>query len=124
MGTRCFPVKTCSSRSFSQALLRRRRFRSLKAMSNRIRPTSLSKMSDEDIAFLSVRELGHLVRTKQLSPVRLTDIYLGRLKQYGERLLCVVTLTEERARAAAKKAEQEINAGHYRGPLHGIPYGI
>jgi Asp-tRNA(Asn)/Glu-tRNA(Gln) amidotransferase A subunit family amidase len=84
----------------------------------------LKKMSDEDIAFLSVRELGHLIRTKQLSPVRLTDIYLSRLKQYGEKLLCVVTLTEARAKDAAKKAEQEINGGHYRGPLHGIPYGI
>jgi Asp-tRNA(Asn)/Glu-tRNA(Gln) amidotransferase A subunit family amidase len=84
----------------------------------------LKKMSDQDIAFLSVRELGHLVRTKQLSPVRLTDIYLARLKQYGEKLLCVVTLTEARAKDAAKRAEQEINSGHYRGPLHGIPYGI
>jgi Asp-tRNA(Asn)/Glu-tRNA(Gln) amidotransferase A subunit family amidase len=84
----------------------------------------LKKMTDEDIAFLSVRELGSLIRSKQLSPVRLTEIYLTRLKQYGEKLLCVVTLTEDRARKAAAQAELEINAGHYRGPLHGIPYGI
>src|SRR5579862_6247022 len=60
----------------------------------------IKKMSDEDIAFLSVRELGHLVQTRQISPVRLTDIYLSRLKQYGEKLLCVVNLTEERARTS------------------------
>ncbi|HWA83961.1 MAG TPA: amidase [Fimbriimonadaceae bacterium] len=84
----------------------------------------LKKMSDEDIAFLSVRELGSLIRSKQLSPVRLTEIYLDRLKRYGDKLLCVVTLTEDRARRAARQAEQEIAAGHYRGPLHGIPYGI
>lgn len=93
------------------------------------RPTAtgkrdLKKMSDEDIAFLSVRELGSLIKSKQLSPVRLTEIYLTRLKQYGDKLLCVVTLTEERARKSAAQAEQEINSGHYRGPLHGIPYGI
>lgn len=94
-----------------------------------VRPTGvgkldLKKMSDEDIAFLSVLELGSLIRSKQLSPVRLTEIYLGRLKQYGDKLLCVVTLTEDRARKSALQAETEINAGHYRGPLHGIPYGI
>lgn len=87
-------------------------------------PLDLKKMTDEDIAFLSVRELGHLIRTKQLSPVRLTDIYLARLKKYGDKLLCVVNLTEDRARKAAQEAEKEIKAGKYRGPLHGIPYGI
>ncbi|HVT10628.1 MAG TPA: amidase [Fimbriimonadaceae bacterium] len=89
-----------------------------------VRGLDLKKMSDEDIAFLSVRELGALIKSKQLSPVRLTEIYLDRLKRYGDKLLCVVTLTEDRARKAAVEAEKEIAAGHYRGPLHGIPYGI
>ncbi len=84
----------------------------------------IKRLSDEDIAFLSVRELGHLIRTKQLSPVRLADIYLERLKRYGPKLLCVVTLTEDLARKQAAEAEREINSGHYRGPLHGIPFGI
>lgn len=84
----------------------------------------LKKLTDEDLAFLSVRELGALIRAKRLSPMRLTEIYLARLKKYGDRLLCVVNLTEERARKAAVQAEKEINAGHYRGPLHGIPYGV
>ncbi len=86
---------------------------------------SISRPSkDEDLAFLSVRELAHLVRTQQVSPVELTDLYLGRLKRYGDRLLSVVTLTEDLARSQAAVAEQEIKAGKYRGPLHGIPYGI
>lgn len=96
----------------------------VEARPGRVQGLDLKKMSDEDIAYLSVRELGSLVKSRRLSPVRLTEIYLARLKQYGDKLLCVVTLTEERARKAALLAEQEINAGHYRGPLHGIPYGI
>lgn len=83
------------------------------------RPTN-----DEDLAFLSVRELSHLVRTQQVSPVELTELYIGRLKRYGDRLLSVVNLTEDLAIAQAHTAEQEIKAGKYRGPLHGIPYGI
>ncbi len=79
---------------------------------------------DEDVAFLSVRELGHLIRTKQISPVELTEIYLKRLRDYGDRLLCLVTLTEELARKEAKEAQEEIARGRYRGPLHGIPYGL
>ncbi|MDR3690838.1 MAG: amidase [Fimbriimonas sp.] len=80
--------------------------------------------TDVDIAFLSLRELATLVRTQQVSPVELTQIYLNRLKTYGDRLLCVVTLTESLALEQAARAEREIRSGHYRGPLHGIPYGI
>lgn len=79
---------------------------------------------DEDIAFLTVNELGHLIRTRQITSTELTKIYLSRLKQYGNRLLCVVTLTEELALRQAKLADEEIAQGKYRGPLHGIPYGI
>ncbi len=77
----------------------------------------------EDLAFASVRELAELVRTKKISSVALTEMYLGRLKKHDPALKFVVTLTEERARARAKKADEEIAAGKYRGPLHGLPWG-
>jgi Asp-tRNA(Asn)/Glu-tRNA(Gln) amidotransferase A subunit family amidase len=78
----------------------------------------------EDLAYLTVRELAHLVRTRQVSPVELTEMYLRRIERYGERLLNIVTPTPERARAHAREAELEIGRGKYRGPLHGIPYGL
>lgn len=87
--------------------------------------TGVSKPStDEDIAFLSIRELGALLRTKQISPVELTRLYLDRLTRYGQELLCVVNLTEELALKQAAQAEAELSRGDDRGPLHGIPYGL
>jgi Asp-tRNA(Asn)/Glu-tRNA(Gln) amidotransferase A subunit family amidase len=77
----------------------------------------------DDLAFYSVRQLGELIRTHQITSENLTRYYLERLKKYGPKLECVVTLTEDLALAQAKRADAEIAAGHYRGPLHGIPYG-
>ncbi len=77
----------------------------------------------EDLAFTSVRQLAELVRTKKVSSLALTQMYLARLKKYDSTLKFVVTLTEERALAQAKKADEEIAAGKYRGPLHGLPWG-
>jgi len=77
----------------------------------------------EDLAFWSVRDLAELVRTKKVSSMELTKMYLERLKKYGPKLECVVTLTEERSLEHAKRADEEIAAGKYRGLLHGIPYG-
>jgi Asp-tRNA(Asn)/Glu-tRNA(Gln) amidotransferase A subunit family amidase len=77
----------------------------------------------EDMCFASVRELAEFVRTKKVSSVSLTEMYLARLKKYDPTLKFVVTLTEERALAQAKKADAEIAAGKYRGPLHGLPWG-
>lgn len=77
----------------------------------------------DNLAFASVRELAELVRTKKVTSMALTQMYLGRLKKYDPTLKFVVTLTEERALAQAKKADEEIAAGHYRGPLHGLPWG-
>src|SRR5215831_10514258 len=77
----------------------------------------------EDVAFYSVRQLAELVRTKKVSSVALTEMYLERLKRYNAGLKFVITLTEERARAKAKEADAEIAAGKYRGPLHGLPWG-
>jgi Asp-tRNA(Asn)/Glu-tRNA(Gln) amidotransferase A subunit family amidase len=79
--------------------------------------------SYEVLAFASVRELAELVRTKKISSLALTEMYLTRLKKYDATLKFVVTLTEERALAQAKKADAEIAAGKYRGPLHGLPWG-
>jgi len=77
----------------------------------------------EDIAFYSVRQLAELVRTKKVSSVALTEMYIARLKRYDPILHFVITLTEERAMAQAKEADHEIAAGKYRGPLHGLPWG-
>jgi Asp-tRNA(Asn)/Glu-tRNA(Gln) amidotransferase A subunit family amidase len=77
----------------------------------------------EDLAFASVRELAELIRTKKVSSLALTEMYLGRLKKYDPALKFAVTLTEERALAQSKEADAEIAAGKYRGPLHGLPWG-
>ena len=73
--------------------------------------------------FVSVRELGERVRTRQVSSVELAEYFLGRLETVGPAYNSVVTLTRERAMAQARQAEAEIAAGKYKGPLHGIPYG-
>ena len=80
-------------------------------------------LSDEDIAFLSVRELSGLIRTGKLTSSRLTTIYLERLKRFNPLLNCVVNLCEEMAIEQSAKADAEIRSGFYRGPLHGIPWG-
>jgi len=79
--------------------------------------------SVEDLAFATLPQLAELVRKRKVSPVELTKMYLARLKRYGPKLNCVVTLTEELALSQATEAEREIKAGKYRGPLHGIPWG-
>jgi Asp-tRNA(Asn)/Glu-tRNA(Gln) amidotransferase A subunit family amidase len=77
----------------------------------------------EDVAFWPVTHLAELVRTRQVMPGELTEMYLGRLKRHDPQLLAVVTLTEDRARAQAAELDAELAAGRYRGPLHGIPWG-
>ncbi|HKR59286.1 MAG TPA: amidase, partial [Pyrinomonadaceae bacterium] len=79
--------------------------------------------SVDDLAFATTTQLAELIRTRKVSPVELTKMYLARLKRYGPKLNCVVTLTEELALAQAAAAESEIKRGKYRGPLHGIPWG-
>ena len=81
-------------------------------------------MNERDAVFLPLRELATRVRERQLSPVALTRLFLDRLERLGPRYNAVVTLTAEMAEAQAQQAEREIAAGSYRGPLHGIPYGI
>ncbi len=79
-------------------------------------------MVDESVLFLTVTELAPRIRTGQLSPVELTQAYLERSRRIGPQLNAYVTLTEALALEQARQAEREIRAGHYRGPLHGIPY--
>jgi Asp-tRNA(Asn)/Glu-tRNA(Gln) amidotransferase A subunit family amidase len=79
--------------------------------------------SEEDLAFSSVTKLAALLKTKKVSSVELTKLYLARLKKYDPLLKCVVTLTEDLALKQAAKADEEIAAGKYRGPLHGVPWG-
>jgi hypothetical protein len=78
---------------------------------------------DADIAFATVTQLSRWIETKKLSSERLTNIYLKRLEQFNPTLRCVITLAREHATMQAKKADVEIAAGKYRGPLHGIPWG-
>jgi len=77
----------------------------------------------EDLAFAPVTVLASLIKSRQVTSVQLTEMYLKRLKQYGPKLFCLITLTEESALAQARKADLEIAAGNYKGPLHGIPWG-
>ena len=86
-------------------------------------PSVVLSNNTEDLAFASVRDLAELVRTKKVSSLALTEMYLQRLKKYDPTLKFVVTLTEERALTQAKMADAEIAAGKYRGPLHGLPWG-
>ncbi len=78
----------------------------------------------EEITFYSIGELAQLIKTKKITSTQLTKFYLERLKKYGPKLHNVVTLTEERALVQAKKMDEEISKGKYRGMLHGIPFGV
>jgi Asp-tRNA(Asn)/Glu-tRNA(Gln) amidotransferase A subunit family amidase len=79
--------------------------------------------NDEDLAFASVTRLSRWIETRKLSSQRLTNLYLARLQRFNPKLRCVITVTRELAIAQAKQADEEIAAGKYRGPLHGIPWG-
>jgi Asp-tRNA(Asn)/Glu-tRNA(Gln) amidotransferase A subunit family amidase len=79
--------------------------------------------NDADIAFSTVTQLSRWIESKTITSERLTNIYLRRLEEFNPTLRCVITLTREHALAQAKKADAEIAAGKYRGPLHGIPWG-
>jgi Asp-tRNA(Asn)/Glu-tRNA(Gln) amidotransferase A subunit family amidase len=78
----------------------------------------------EDVAFWPITDLAALVKSRQVTSVELTTMYLDRLKRYDSVLHAVVTFTDSLALEQARRADQGIAAGHYRGPLHGIPYGV
>lgn len=79
--------------------------------------------NQDDLTFYSIGELAKLIKSRQLTSEQLTRFHLERLKRYGPKLECVVTLTEDLALEQARRADREIATGKYRGPLHGIPYG-
>lgn len=78
----------------------------------------------EHPAFYTVYQLSVLLKSKKITSTQLTKLYLSRLKKYGDTLQCVITILEETALQQARKADEEIASGKYKGPLHGIPYGI
>src|SRR5262249_22294349 len=77
-----------------------------------------------DLAFYSIPQLAALIINKKISSVDLTKFFIDRLKKWGDTLQCVITLTEDLAMKEAKQADEELSKGYYRGPLHGIPYGL
>jgi Asp-tRNA(Asn)/Glu-tRNA(Gln) amidotransferase A subunit family amidase len=88
-------------------------------------PENITKPEDPDeLAFYSLPELASLIKTQKISSVELTRIYIDRLRKYADTLNCLVTLTKELAMKQARRADKEISRGKYRGPLHGIPYGL
>jgi Asp-tRNA(Asn)/Glu-tRNA(Gln) amidotransferase A subunit family amidase len=86
-------------------------------------PTVRRPDSEEALAFSTVAELSTLLRSRQVTSLELTRLYLDRLKRYDALLHCVATLTEKLALEQAARADAEISGGKYRGPLHGIPWG-
>ena len=78
----------------------------------------------DSLAFYSIGQLASLVESRKVTSEQLTRMYLGRLKRYGPKLECVITLTESLAIRQARMADREIAAGKYRGALHGIPFGV
>jgi len=77
-----------------------------------------------DLAFYSISQLASLIRSKKISSVELTKFFIDRIKKYGDTLHCLISLTENIAMEEARQADAEIAQGKYRGPLHGIPYGL
>lgn len=78
----------------------------------------------QDLAFYSVGQLGYLLKTRQITSLELTQLFMQRIREFGPQLQCVISITEDIAIQQAKKADQEIKQGKYKGPLHGIPYGL
>lgn len=79
---------------------------------------------EEDIVFLPAHRLAALIKAKKITSTKLTQTYLERLKRLNPKLNCAVTIMEQQAMAEAARMDDELKAGKYRGPLHGIPYGI
>lgn len=88
-------------------------------------PNSDVQMPDnfEDLAFYPITSLAQLIKSRKVTSMQITKLYIERLKKYGPRLECVITLIEDLALEQARRADEEIATGHYRGPLHGIPWG-
>ncbi len=88
------------------------------------RSTTVLPADKNELAFYTIRQLADLIRTKKITSVELTKFFIDRLKKYDPKLLFVVNYTEELALKQAAQADAEIKAGHYKGILHGIPFGV
>lgn len=84
----------------------------------------MQKMITEEMLYLSVRELSELLRARRITSVALAEAYLDRLNRLGQRLGAIATITRDLALKEAREADREIRAGRWRGPLHGVPYGV
>lgn len=93
------------------------RFRPRRAAAPKVVPKS------GDLAYAPVSQLAALLRARRVSSVELTRLYLDRLKRYSPKLNCTITMTGELAMEQAKRADEELRRGKYRGPLHGVPWG-
>ncbi len=88
-------------------------------------PSTISMPANKnDLAFYTVMQLASLIKNKKITSVELTQFFIDRLKKWGDTLQCVISITEDIAMQQAKAADAEIAKGKYRGPLHGIPYGL
>ncbi|MCW3087574.1 MAG: gatA [Sediminibacterium sp.] len=88
-------------------------------------PSNLQLPANQDeLAFYNLLQLASLIKNKKISSVALTQFFINRIRKYGDSLQCVIAITEEIALQQAAQADAEIAAGKYRGPLHGIPYGL
>lgn len=88
-------------------------------------PSNISVPENKnELAFYSILQLASLIKNKKISSVELTKFFIARLKKFGDTLQCIISLTEDIAMAEAAQADKEIAVGKYRGPLHGIPYGL
>lgn len=87
-------------------------------------PTPSRPGNDEDVAFLPARALGALIQARKISSLEATRLYLDRIRRFDARLLSCITVTEDLALRQAQQADEEIARGAWRGPLHGVPYGL
>lgn len=87
-------------------------------------PSTEMPANKNELAFYSLGQLAYLIKNKKISSTELTEFFIQRIKKYGDTLHCVISVTEDIAREQARIADEEIATGKYKGPLHGIPYGL
>lgn len=87
-------------------------------------PTKKLVLNRDQLPFYTIAQMGELLRTQQITSIELTKFFIDRLKKYNPQLFCTITITETLAMEQAKRADEEIKKKKFRGPLHGIPYGV
>ncbi|MGF7218287.1 Asp-tRNA(Asn)/Glu-tRNA(Gln) amidotransferase A subunit family amidase [Spirosoma lacussanchae] len=87
-------------------------------------PAGKLTLNRNDLPYYTIGQLGYLLRTRQMTSVEMTTFFIERLKKYNPTLFCAITITEDLALQQARRADEEIRRNRFRGPLHGIPYGV